>query len=338
MAHNCGHAHADALSFDLAALGHTMLVDPGTYTYTGSKEMRDWFRSSAAHNTLTIDDESSSTADGPFSWKTVARCDQRNWISEDRFDFVEGQHDGYQRLTEPAMHTRAILFLKRDYWVLRDRVVSHGEHRVDLYFHFDPSTSVEVDNKSFRTSENSETPGLETIAFASNGGWRKEVGWVSRCYGERQPAPVGVFSASGAGEIVTFLFPRFGDQASKNSVNEVEAVGGKAFEIADENTLDVVMIGNGTRVEVSRLASDCEWTWVRFSGTGDRVLQEFVMIGGHNLEVEGREILKSARRINYLVATRTREQFHLKTVDGVLDLSLPVEDFESVFSNLKAGT
>jgi hypothetical protein len=333
---NCGHAHADALSFDLATRGHTMLVDPGTYTYTGSKEMRDWFRSSAAHNTLTVDDESSSVSDGPFSWKTVARCEQLNWIGEDRFDYVEGQHDGYARLPEPATHTRAILFLKRDYWVLRDRVISAGDHRLDVHFHFDPSRSVDIDNGSARISANSERPGLETVTFASNGGWRKEVGWVSNCYGERQPAPVGVFSAKGSAEIVTFLLPRFEDQASKNSVREVEAIGGKAFEITSENTLDIVMIGNGTRVEMSRLASDCEWIWARFSGSGSRVPEEFVIIGGHTLELEGREILKSARRINYLVATRTRDQFHLKTDDGILDLSLPIKDFDFAFSNLKS--
>ena len=335
---NCGHAHADALSFDMAALGHTMLVDPGTYTYTGSKEMRDWFRSSAAHNTLTVDGESSSFPDGPFSWKTVARCEQLNWIGEDRFDYVEGQHDGYKRLPEPATHTRAILFLKRDYWVLRDRVISQGDHRLDLHFHFYPSRSVDIDNESVRLTENGAMAGLDTVAFARNGGWRKEVGWVSHCYGERQPAQVGVFSTVGAAEIVTFLLPRTEGQVSKNSVHEVEAIGGKAFEITGENTLDIVMIGNGTRVEMSRLASDCQWTWARFSGNGSRVPEEFVIIGGHTLELEGREILKSARRINYLVATRTRDQFHLKTDDGILDLSLPIKDFDFAFSNLKSQT
>ena len=46
---NCGHAHADALAFELSANGRPLLVDPGTCTYTGAKDLRDWFRSSAAH-------------------------------------------------------------------------------------------------------------------------------------------------------------------------------------------------------------------------------------------------------------------------------------------------
>lgn len=329
---NCGHAHADALSFDLAALGRTILVDPGTYTYTGSKEMRDWFRSSEAHNTLTLDRESSSVSDGAFSWKTVARCKQLNWIGEDRFDYVEGRHDGYARLPEPATHTRAILFLKRDYWVLRDRVISQGEHKLDLHFHVDPSRSVDIERESLRLTENKETPALDLVAFAASGAWGKEDGWVSHCYGEKQPAPVAVFSAMGVAEIVTFMIPSSGDQISEHSVQEVEAIGGRAFEISGDKAFDIVMIGNGTRVEMSRLASDFEWAWVRFS-VGRLVPDEFVLVGGHKLELEGREILRSARRINYLVATRTQDKFHLKTDDGVLDLSLPIKDFDFAFSN-----
>ncbi|HLJ91999.1 MAG TPA: alginate lyase family protein, partial [Gemmataceae bacterium] len=84
---NCGHAHADVLSFELAAHGRSLLVDPGTYTYTGSASARDWFRSSAAHNVLTIDGESSSAPGGTFSWKAVARAQAVSWRNHNRFDF-----------------------------------------------------------------------------------------------------------------------------------------------------------------------------------------------------------------------------------------------------------
>ena len=33
---NCGHAHADALAFELAIDGQAVFVDPGTFTYTAS--------------------------------------------------------------------------------------------------------------------------------------------------------------------------------------------------------------------------------------------------------------------------------------------------------------
>src|SRR6185369_5573288 len=132
---NCGHAHADALSFELAVKGRTLLVDPGTYTYTGSKEMRDWFRSSAAHNTLTVDNESSSVSDGPFSWKTIARSECSSWITEEGFDYVVASHDGFTRLSEPVKHTRSILFIKNGYWVIRDFVQTAGEHQLQARFH-----------------------------------------------------------------------------------------------------------------------------------------------------------------------------------------------------------
>jgi hypothetical protein len=48
------HAHADALSFQLWWRGRPVVVDPGTYTYEPGAD-RDWFRSTRAHSTLTVD-------------------------------------------------------------------------------------------------------------------------------------------------------------------------------------------------------------------------------------------------------------------------------------------
>lgn len=334
---SCGHAHADALSFDLAAQGQTMLVDPGTYTYTGSEEMRDWFRSTAAHNTLTIDGESSSVSDASFSWKSVARSERVNWISEERFDYVEGRHDGYQRLAEPATHLRAIFFLKRDYWVIRDRVISQGQHTVDLHFHFEPPGSVDIQTKSLKFAPNNVNPRLEMVVFADNGAWSKEDGWVSHCYAEKQPAPATVFSSRGAAEVVTLIMPMAEDPSRQRSVQGVRSTAGRAFEIAGDKTFDIVLIGNGNRIETARLSSDFEWTWARFSD-GDPIPVEFILIGGHKLELEGREILRSVRRLNYLAGTRIKDQFFLKTDDGVLDLSLPIKDFDFAFANLGSAS
>ena len=50
-----GHAHCDLLSFELSVAGRPMIVNSGTYAY--QSELRPYFRSTAAHNTATIDDD-----------------------------------------------------------------------------------------------------------------------------------------------------------------------------------------------------------------------------------------------------------------------------------------
>ncbi len=331
---NCGHAHADALSFELAAHGRTLLIDPGTCTYTGSRELRDLFRSSAAHNTLTVDNESSSVAGGPFSWKTVANAEKLSWISRDRFDYVAGKHDGYERLASPVTHTRSILFLKKDYWVMEDEVSSGSRRQYDLWFHFDGEANVFVDASDILVVKRpGQEPALKICAFAPGGEWRTEEGWLSHCYGEKERAAVCVFSTHSAKEkILTFMLPMIGGEPERQ-VKAIEAIGGRAFEVVSKTAVDTVMIRDDSRVETARLASDFDLTWARFSSETDAFPEELVLISGRRLELEGREILKSERRIDYLVAARKGDQFRVETEAGVLDLSLPVSDLETVFLN-----
>ena len=115
-------------------------------------------------------------------------------------------------------------------------------------------------------------------------------------------------------------------------VSQVETIGGRAFEVISETAVDLVMIRDGQRIETARMASDFDWTWARFSSAGASVPEELVLIGGQTLELEGREVLKSERRINYLVATRVGDRFRLETDEGIADCRLPIADFEKVFS------
>jgi hypothetical protein len=330
---NCGHAHADALSFELAANGKTLLVDPGTYTYTASRELRDWFRSSAAHNTLTVDGESSSLTAGPFSWTTIGRCYPEFWVSRERFDFFEGTQDGYERLEPPVRHARAVLFLKHDYWIIHDRVRSVGQHRYDLRFHLNAGLKPDnVAGDSVQIQDSGEI-GFKMSSFARNSGWRREEGFVSHCYGERTEAPVFVFSGEPKGDedFLTFLMPRASSE-SFPEVRKVEAIGGLAFEIFGQSNFDVLLVKNGERAEMARLASDFEWTWARYSDENATIPEQLVLIDGQWLELGGREVLRSGRRINYLVASRIGDQFRIETDDGVLQLQLPIADFESALN------
>lgn len=339
---NCGHAHADALAFELAANGHTMLVDPGTYTYTGSKEMRDWFRSSAAHNTLTIDDESSSVSDGPFSWRTVASCQRLSWIAQPRFDYLAATHNAYERLPGALQHTRSVLFLKNNYWVVRDQVRSSGDHRIKLWFHFDTGVApLSSRNDVYVVTENSHTTRLQLSVCAAGGEWTREHGWVSSCYGEKEEAPVFAYTilAKGSEELVTFLLPQVSGVHPRPLVREIEATEGRAFEIEIAGKHDLLLIRGlpgetAGRVETARLASDFEIAWARFGNERTRAPEQLVLIGGQTLELEGRQILKSNRRIDFLAVTRIGEQFCIESDDGLLDLSVPTGDLESLFAEL----
>ena len=50
-----GHAHCDCLSFELSYKGKPVIVNSGTYAY--QSELRPYFRSTAAHNTVVVDGE-----------------------------------------------------------------------------------------------------------------------------------------------------------------------------------------------------------------------------------------------------------------------------------------
>jgi hypothetical protein len=316
----------------VAANGRTLLVDPGTYTYTGAKELRDWFRSSAAHNTLTVDGRSSSISAGPFSWKTIASSERLAWISRERFDFVSGTHDGYVTSPQPATHVRSILFLKHDYWIIRDRLKSAGERSVDLWFHFDPASAPLIEvaaGQDVFIAENTDEAGFDVRAFAENARWRREDGWVSHSYAQREPARVYVLSAllGDARNVVSLLLPHTAQ--ARWSVSEIEAIGGQAFEVANENWLDIVMIRTGERIETARLASDFEWTWARFARDNPSVPEELVLIGGKTLRFQDHQVLQAGHSISYLAARRVDGQFQVDTDSENSDCQLLIADFEA---------
>jgi hypothetical protein len=138
--HNAGHAHADALSVTFSVRGVPLLIDPGTGCYTTDRVIRDRFRSTALHNTLTVDDRPQSVSSGPFHWSRTANCRVQCWRTNQAFDYFDGTHDGYR----PIAHRRCLLTLHGDLLIVADLVDGPGSHTMATHWHVDPRWTAAV--------------------------------------------------------------------------------------------------------------------------------------------------------------------------------------------------
>ncbi len=326
---NGGHGHADTLAFELAAGGKTMLVDPGTFTYHESKELRDSFRSSNAHNTLAIDKESSSEMGGKFSWKSKAEASVKSWLSFDRFDFVEASHDGYERLDEAITeHTRSILFLRNEYWIMRDFVDTRGAHSYQQNFHFDtrtkPTASRQENGFEYLREPGTGGSGMALFTFGDNGEWKEKEGWVSRCYGERKRAPYFQYSSQGNGpqEFFTFMIP-YAKGEENPGVYETNVRGGRAFVIEFRGYQDLFVFADGSEpVRTEIFDTDFRFLWARLSNKND-LPEEFVMIDGKRFTLDGRVVIEYPNQLDCAIARRFGKKLHVRTGSDVFSVSLP---------------
>jgi uncharacterized heparinase superfamily protein len=130
-----GHAHADTLSFELAIDGKRVVVNSGTSEYGLSKE-RFRQRSTAAHSTIEVDDQSSSEVWSGFRVARRARITQiEKNVIEGKIEF-SAIHDGYTRLFNKPKHKRQWSFGEEYLEVLDE--VSGRNNRVQLRFYLHP--------------------------------------------------------------------------------------------------------------------------------------------------------------------------------------------------------
>jgi hypothetical protein len=128
---SAGHSHSDTLSILLRVGDRDILCDPGTYTYTGDPELRDWFRSSAAHNTIRIDGRDQAEAAGPFRW--IGRPEVRivTWETASDRDLLEAEcrYNGFR-------HWRRVEFQKPGVFLITDDVSGPpGMHEIEQFWH-----------------------------------------------------------------------------------------------------------------------------------------------------------------------------------------------------------
>ena len=203
------HGHADALAFTLSVGGLEFLVDPGTYAYHAQPEWRHYFRGTSAHNTLRIDGRDQSEQGGAFLWLAKATAGCARYESTHARDVLEAWHDGYQRLDDPVLHRRSLALDKRGRTItIEDRLDMSGTHEVELFFHCDEHAGFERCAHGWRIwrGDRSITITLPRAAGGADAVYRGStepiLGWVSRRFDEKTPAPTLVWRARCTGDTV----------------------------------------------------------------------------------------------------------------------------------------
>ena len=213
---SAGHGHADLLSIQCSAFGERYLVDAGTCCYTPDRVLRDFFRSSEAHSTVTIDQLSQADPAGPFSWRNRCTAHVLRWQIGDTFSYVDALNDAYKRLEHPVSHRRRVVFVKSRYWVVVDDLCDSHDHRIDLRYQFAPM-DISIDDDGWLRASRGGDRGLVVRTFSTaplqvsvREGLREPMeGWISSNYGCMEPAPAVVWSAATRlpVRIITLLWP-----------------------------------------------------------------------------------------------------------------------------------
>jgi hypothetical protein len=189
MASSFGHGHADALSVLLRRGQEEILIDSGTYTYTGDARWRSYFRGTTAHNTVTVDGSDQAVQEAPFIWSHPFQSrlirHEEDWNGEIR---LLACHDGYSRLKPGVEHWRAVIHRPPGLWLVFDHLTGEGVHTLDLHWHCGVTPVRKGDGflLSVRDQDFSLVVRGGEVSFHS-GDESPVLGWRSCRYGFKEP-------------------------------------------------------------------------------------------------------------------------------------------------------
>lgn len=233
------HGHADALSFTLSVGGNELLIDPGTFAYHTQKHWRDYFRGTAAHNTVRVDGQDQSLSGGNFLWLSHARARAIEFTATPQFDRLVAEHDGYRRLPDPVTHRRELRLEHATATLLViDELFCEGSHQVEILWHFAADCDVTQVGDRIAAAKSgaclSIVPPPSLACELIRGRAEPPLGWVSPCFDRRVPSPtlVGRAGICGNARFVTQMQLSAGPAQRRDAERTMQpdSNGGSAHE------------------------------------------------------------------------------------------------------------
>lgn len=185
------HGHLDALSFTLSAAGKDFLVDPGTYLYHSGGKWRRYFRSTAAHNTIRINETDMTEQVADFMFAKPYRITVHSLQEESGKLIWRAGHDAYLKLPVPVAHERQVAFAFAAGKIeIVDSLTGGGRFMVEMFFHFHPDCLVKLDRGTATIERGEDTleisfdQRLEPKLF--RGCHEPLLGWYSKAFNHLQ--------------------------------------------------------------------------------------------------------------------------------------------------------
>ncbi|KRE49726.1 alginate lyase family protein [Paenibacillus sp. Soil724D2] len=214
------HGHADALNLEWMWKRNLLFLDPGRYTYEEG-EWRRYFKSTRAHNTVTVDGLDQTAYVSSQEWGTpLAECVTNRWITGEEYDFIDASHNGYMRLDTPVLHRRwLLLWKKRSLMIIVDWLEGEGMHDIEQRFQLPPSTKVRIvdggnedmlkTTVDYASAIQLQMHWMTSSDHSGNFTVVSETGWVSEIYGVKKETStiVGKGTMTGKMGIVTVCTP-----------------------------------------------------------------------------------------------------------------------------------
>ncbi len=216
------HCQPDNGTFEMWYNGTNLFPDSGSYVYAGDKEVmewRNWFRASAHHNTLTVNEKNFDNTES----KTLL------WQPEGDVQILVTENQSYKNLR----HRRTIFFIDQKYFVIVDEATGSMEGWVNLHYQM-PRGNVpnSREDMTFYT-DFSNGSNFFLRCFGPEGmTMRKEKGWRSTDYmkkEQRMNVSFNIRKEDGTpARFITVIYPK--KEAGKTPSLEAKFINGSFNE------------------------------------------------------------------------------------------------------------
>lgn len=166
------HNQPDNGTFELWFNGTNLFPDTGFYVYAGDAgimKLRNWFRQTMVHKTLTLDNKNLETQ------SSVTRL----WKPEGKVQTLVTENQSYKDLK----HRRSVFFVDRKYFVIVDEATGNATGKIGLHYQMNAG-KVDINPKEFiLTSDYKGNSNAKLQCFAPESTvLEEEEGWQATLY------------------------------------------------------------------------------------------------------------------------------------------------------------